>query len=282
MSAWKVCVDESYDDRWFVVAGAIATKSTWRTFNGAWRRALGANTPRPISYFSQKETGRTEHADCPFYGWPREEIEEKAAALGEVMQTLDGRLATYVNRADFDRTVRMSQFDERYQDEYYLGFFQAIRLAAHHMNSLPAPQRAPVFVFDRLDKKMRSRAREVWEHLKENTTPKEKELYGITRWRRGEPLFMSDREDGGKDHVDIGLQAADVYAWHFRNGLRRRSQGEPWTPPGFMDAQAITHPPVSRRSLKMWASAMKEMLFEKGNPRDPRTPWEWQSGGRPN
>lgn len=263
-------LDESIDDEWFVTAGIIAGKREWGALLRGWRKALAAR-PDPIEYFSQKEVGRSEHGDCPFYGWEPNRIHAKARQLHESLRIpARHRIVVFWRREDFKGVIERSHLDARLRDEYLIGFVGGLDAVCGYMEHQVGRRQPPVIIFHGWSNPAQERiALGIFDALKE-ARPRPS-----LRWLGDRPQFKSDQGIAG----DVGLQIADVVAWHWRDALKRMEIKE-------LRAHILGDglESIHYRAKDMYH--LKNFLHEYarrtgiGQNHLFRTPWKWERGGR--
>jgi uncharacterized protein DUF3800 len=261
VAIWKVCSDESKDpgnEGWFVAAGVMATMGQWRSFKPRWRAALKADRRISSFHMSDSSPRRRKDPDSVFYGFTRKQVGRKIAALTRVLiDTTDVRITAQFRLEDFRHVMFRTGLDDDYRcDPYLLGFAQLFRLAAEYMNKMARPQKKPILVFDHWsDTQREARAQEIYDVIR-SAGPGDGLAYTLAQWLPSQPLFRDDVKE------DIGLQAADLVAWHVRYNLKRAMRG-PLLRSRILGRRIVTHKALGRREIELWRTFLRFHVMEK-------------------
>ncbi len=268
---WRACFDESYDPNgWFVVAGLAATRSTWRTFKTKWSAEL-AREPS-IPHFSVKSTHQLQVPGSPFYGWTATATRSKAASLYRLISEIDAkRLVAMFRLRDFRAVMNRSSLDDRLQDPYLLGYIGALILACKFTATLARPVRPTEVELDKwTDKKRQNRAQRLLDYLNGGTPRLGSQLPDECKWLPSRADFLDDH---GGNEPELGLQAADAVAWHYRDALKKHEAKAQWTNKRLMGREAIGITTWNHKVIDQWKWVLKEYAVENLGHYDPRTPW---------
>lgn len=186
----------------FVLGGVALDVGRLEEFEAAWRSAL-ANPPA-IPFFKMKDANARQGV---FKGMSPADRDAKVAALGEVLRIYAVASISVVVRHDqYRRTYKgrlMRWMDEPYQMLFHLIIATAYKLVIEKDLGSTAE-----FVFDR--------------QLNEERTLEE----SLATFRQGlvEELasFLAADPRHADDKDEVGLQAADMVAWHVRRSWRVR------------------------------------------------------------
>lgn len=254
----KACFDESGDPErndFFVVAGLIGTNSQWRRLYPRWRAALRADPP--ITYFKMSEAHA---ARGEFRGWSKRAREQKTRLFGKVIRDSGLMpLVTSIPLAEFRYVMRRSPLEGDYASPFIPAFFLSICRVADRMEKYGGKQHKPLIVFDSTDRSALKRVCEMlFEDLK-SASPSEPLFHQSGRWLEGLE-FKDDREE------ELGLQAADYAAWHWRtiwweiNRTGKASKAHVRAaPPGEQ-----IHTSFGGNALFEWQWALRKYLGNKG------------------
>ncbi len=186
------------------MAGVVASRRQWKSLYSAWRKSLKHG--KPIRYFkmygSASKTGE-------FLGWKRAEITRKVEQLTAVLrENASDHVALVIPMLPFRHVMKRSSLPDEYQDPYLLCFLESLRAVNTKMESLGGPQRKPLLIYDNQKKFIKKHCRDLFMRI--HAEPPDHPMQVLGRWLRKEPEFKDDQKE------EIGIQAADLVAWHYR------------------------------------------------------------------
>lgn len=188
----------------FVLGGVALDVGRLEEFEAAWRSVL-ANPPA-IPFFKMKDANARQGA---FKGMSPADRDAKVAALGEVLRIYAVASISVVVRHDqYRRTYKgrlMRWMDEPYQMLFHLIIATAYKLVIEKDLGSTAE-----FVFDRQLSEERA--------LKESlATFRQGLVKELASFLAADPCHADDKDE-------VGLQAADMVAWHMRRSWRDSAQ----------------------------------------------------------
>jgi hypothetical protein len=268
----KACFDESGDSfggHYYSMAGLIGTLRQWRSFYPRWRKAL---LEKPsIAYFKMSEAargGRKQEKWKPgqFDGWTRHDINKKVERLTDVVRKSGmAFMAIVIPMRSFRYEIRLLSGDKDYEDPYITCFFQSLRVVAGFMENLESPQAKPMLVYDTMQKRSILRVcRDLFEDIR-SAEPDDAMFYPVGKWMPSDYSYADDKKQ------ELGLQAADLIAWHartlpyeseFKRHRRRAFAGQlnglPWV--------SGSHG-LNQRAMRDWRWALQSYIKKKAAER---------------
>ncbi|MBZ5666822.1 MAG: DUF3800 domain-containing protein [Acidobacteriia bacterium] len=205
---------ESRDSRHFVLAGYVMQSSLWEQFSDKWANELHREPSVKLFKMADAESG-----DGVFTGMREEFRRLKVKELAEIIAEFwDFSLAVWchLDWQDYREIVR-GKVHPKVDSPYAILFYQIMRGAHEHQIELN--KRLDVgfhtvdFIFDEQGFSG-LRAVQWFAELTKKLPPPYDSMIGAT------PIFRKDEEY-------VGLQAADMLAWHVRRNLERPDEKRP-------------------------------------------------------
>jgi hypothetical protein len=197
----------------FVFAGFVARGEHWLDFDKEWKRALDREPP--LAFLKTKDAMSARHYG-PFKGWKRKHINERISDLTAVIEnTHIARTAFSTPYQSFEKHFR-GLIAERMDTPYIL---TAYLLIIHSIGALydEGCREVVEFVFDTTDQEEQNLLRKGWFGALLTAPPHLRPLMARP------PDFLCDQRV-------LPLQAADLYAWHFRKNANSSGWDHPiWT-----------------------------------------------------
>jgi len=188
----------------FVLGGVALDVGRLEEFEAAWRSAL-ANPPA-IPFFKMKDANARQGV---FKGMSSADRDAKVAALGEVLRSYAVASISVVVRHDQYRRTYKGRL-MRWMDEPYQMLFHLIIATAYKLVSEKDLGSTAEFVFDRQLNEERA--------LKESlATFRQGLVKELASFLTADPRHADDKDE-------VGLQAADMVAWHVRRSWRDGAQ----------------------------------------------------------
>lgn len=241
-------VDDSASDtgdRRLFLAAYVNGAGPWIDFGREWRAALAE--PPSIDYLKMAEA---QNLRGEFKGWPAAERDAKILRLAQVIAAhRPWAIHCSVSRADYARTVAPAA-PYNLKHPYFCCFWGIIRTSAdYHLrldrerpdDTYPVPPLQ--YVFDEQGG-LGTDAALWYTWLKQSQEPAIAELMG------DQPIF-------GDDKKMVGLQAADMLAWH----LRRRHERGPDEPLPILDLLIDdgAYREIDAATLEQWARQFRRI-----------------------
>jgi hypothetical protein len=255
VTLWRFCFDESEPGNnrrgWFVYTGVHGTTAQWRSFRREWRIACRANPGIPSFHMSDVSSLRA-RGQGVFARWTEDAVEAKLNALSRVlMERLEWRTGLSFRLENFWEVMRDDAVPKPYQDEYLFGFFGCLMLTVEHMQTYSGSDLPPELAFRRwTDRKRQARAEEMYHYLRESKQEYKRD-YG--RWLPEKPLFL----DSGSD---VGLEAADLIAWNYRNLNALWDKGKLVEPPAVLGDKMLQYDEWGLDKMRLWKEATLRFL----------------------
>jgi hypothetical protein len=184
----------------YVLAGISVNIDAWRSMNAEWRKVLNQK-PR-IPYFKMSEAMRTGDPESVFFSWTKKQVNAKVRRLRDAIKRSSHHvILSSFSIDDFNKAKEKSALNEKYKDPYLVAFAGSLLLVNDSMSRSRDRHMKPVLVYDSMDHMIRKRATTIYD--------------GIASTAYGTWLPTAATYDD--DKLDMGLQAADLLAWIYRN-----------------------------------------------------------------
>jgi len=189
----------------FVLGGAAFDMVKLRDFEADWRTVLAS--PPAIRFFKMKEANARRGA---FKGMTADARDAKVAALGAVLRTHAVATISVIVKHDDYRKVYEGQM-MRSMDRPYQMMFHLVMATAYKLCREQSLADTAEFVFDR-QLEHEAALRESFPALKRDMVAE------MTDFLAADPRHADDKDE-------VGLQAADMVAWHVRRSWRDGTDG---------------------------------------------------------
>jgi hypothetical protein len=205
----------------YVIAGFLASVEGWLDFASCWQRVL--DMPPALAYFKMKDamhpTRAAANHKSPFFGWPKDAIDETAEVLTELTSKLPMRILIRVPNSDWDR-IYSGKIGPQTNIPFLLAHFSAMQESTRLL-ALTGITEKVNFIFDTALPQEQHWVKLAWHFWKQKEwLPERKALFG-------------DPPDFRDDKIVLPLQAADLYAWHARKAKQMESEGRDYDHAGW-------------------------------------------------
>jgi hypothetical protein len=192
----------------YTLAGYVGEATKWEQFADAWADALHAG-PRPLEYLKTWQAYKLRDPESMFNGWTEKERDDKLLLLAK---TVNAHALISVQTALRPSTYRQIVGNYTKMRPYAFLFYsiaaELVKLLEHRWH---VRDKIDIY-FDRQTDESEKSLREAFREFVADAPPELRDRFG------GTPEFKDDRDV-------TPLQAADLFAWHFRRNIYEHDRG---------------------------------------------------------